>query len=162
MEKSQPPNRIKSLRLSLGISQERLAELADLSTSYVSNLERGLRRLNATQIEKFAKIFDVSPGEILEAPPPAPIRLSNDRPEGREERARAMNGFGQRIAQMRERRNYITIRRCAQGIMSADLWEAMERGEFMPDVYDLTLISIKLGVTLSWLIRGIEEILEPD
>jgi len=51
---------IKKWRNSLGISQEELAERADLHRTYVSDIERGARNLSLQNIEKLAHALEVS------------------------------------------------------------------------------------------------------
>lgn len=51
---------IRSLRNLLGISQEELAERADLHRTYVSDVERGTRNLSLESIERLAHALDVS------------------------------------------------------------------------------------------------------
>ena len=47
--------RIKEMRLSKGFSQEQLAEKCNLSTSYISYIETGKRKVNLSQLENIAK-----------------------------------------------------------------------------------------------------------
>ena len=47
--------RIKEMRLSRGFSQEQLAEKCNLSTSYISYIETGKRKVNLSQLENIAK-----------------------------------------------------------------------------------------------------------
>lgn len=61
-------NRIKELRLSKGLTQEKLAELLGTSKGMVSMLEVGDRRLNTDWVEKLTIIFDCNPSEIWGAP----------------------------------------------------------------------------------------------
>lgn len=51
---------VKSWRDKLGISQEKLAERADLHRTYISDVERGARNPSLTSITKLAKALDVS------------------------------------------------------------------------------------------------------
>lgn len=50
---------VKRRRLELGISQEKLAERADLHRTYVADIERGSRNLSLISIEKVAKGLDL-------------------------------------------------------------------------------------------------------
>lgn len=45
-------DRIKELRKAQGISQEKLAEIADLDRTYVSGVERGKRNASIGSLEK--------------------------------------------------------------------------------------------------------------
>lgn len=58
-------NRLKELRNSLGWTLDRAAEQMSVSRSQYIKLERGERRLTADYIERAAKAFGASPGEIL-------------------------------------------------------------------------------------------------
>ena len=50
---------LKSLRLQKQLSQERLAELAELHRTYVSSVERGERNISLENMEKLAQALDV-------------------------------------------------------------------------------------------------------
>jgi transcriptional regulator with XRE-family HTH domain len=65
----EPLNLIRQerLRKKPRMSLEDLAEKAGLSTSYVSRLERGERRLNIENLQKFAQALDISPTRLVEA-----------------------------------------------------------------------------------------------
>lgn len=58
--------KIKKLREKLGISQEKLARLADVSNNTIINIESG-KQTNPTisTIKKIAKALDVSVDELL-------------------------------------------------------------------------------------------------
>ncbi len=47
--------RLKEIRLSKNISQEKLAELSDLHRTYISSVELGKRNISIVSIEKLAK-----------------------------------------------------------------------------------------------------------
>jgi transcriptional regulator with XRE-family HTH domain len=49
----------------LGISQEELAERADLDRTYISGLERGVRNPSLTAIVKVAEGFGITTEELL-------------------------------------------------------------------------------------------------
>ncbi len=51
---------IKKRRHELGISQEELAERAELHRTYISDIERGVRNPSLENIEKLAKALEVS------------------------------------------------------------------------------------------------------
>lgn len=59
-------NKVKKLREKLGLSQEKLARLADVSTNTIINIESG-KQTNPTisTIKKIAKALDVSVDELL-------------------------------------------------------------------------------------------------
>lgn len=50
--------KIKVLRLAKGLSQEQLAEACGLSTSYISYIETGKKKINFSQLEKLAVILE--------------------------------------------------------------------------------------------------------
>ena len=56
---------VKKRRLELEISQEKLAERADLHRTYVADVERGARNLSLVSIEKIAKGLDVSIADLF-------------------------------------------------------------------------------------------------
>ena len=45
---------IKKRRLELGLTQEQLAEMADLHWTYVSGIERGIRNVSIVKLAKIA------------------------------------------------------------------------------------------------------------
>lgn len=47
------------------LSQEKLAELADLHTNYIGSVERGERNVSVINICKIAKGMGVPPSELL-------------------------------------------------------------------------------------------------
>lgn len=58
-------NNVIYYRKQLKISQERLAELSNLSTNYIGDIERGSRKVTIDTIEKVAKGLNVDPRELL-------------------------------------------------------------------------------------------------
>ena len=57
--------RVKELRLTKAISQEKLAELADLDRTYIPGIEAGKRNVSLEVIEKLAKALAMSVSELL-------------------------------------------------------------------------------------------------
>lgn len=57
--------RIKEVRRAQGISQEKLAELADLSTQYMSQIETAARKASLTSLVKISNALNVSLDELL-------------------------------------------------------------------------------------------------
>jgi transcriptional regulator with XRE-family HTH domain len=56
---------IRSLRRERGLSQEVLADLADIDRSYMSGVERGLRNISVLNLARVAKALDVQLVELL-------------------------------------------------------------------------------------------------
>jgi transcriptional regulator with XRE-family HTH domain len=57
--------RVRRLRLARGLSQEALAERAELHWTYVSGVERGVRNPGLNTIGRLAKALGVSPAKLL-------------------------------------------------------------------------------------------------
>lgn len=78
---SSPPNaarqristNLKRLRTERGLSQERMAELADFHRTYVSQLERCVTNVSIDGLERIAKALDVDIRELLR-----PVRNSKE------------------------------------------------------------------------------------
>lgn len=58
-------NNVKFYRKQLKLSQEKLAELSDLSTNYIGDIERTNRKVTIDTIEKVAKGLNVDPPLLL-------------------------------------------------------------------------------------------------
>lgn len=56
---------VRTIRESRGISQERLAELAGLHRTYISDIERFQRNISLDNIQKIAEALEVKPYELL-------------------------------------------------------------------------------------------------
>jgi len=59
------PNRIREIRKEQGLTIEDLAEMTDLSVSYVGRLENGERNLSVKNLNLFADALSVSSHELL-------------------------------------------------------------------------------------------------
>lgn len=56
---------VKNRRLELNLSQERLAELAELHPNYISLIERSKCNISVITLEKLAKALEVEISEIF-------------------------------------------------------------------------------------------------
>lgn len=59
-------NRVRSIRISQGISQETLADRAGLHRTYIGMVERAEKNLSLNNIEKIANALGVSVSELME------------------------------------------------------------------------------------------------
>lgn len=58
--------RVRELRLQRGLSQEKLAELADLHRNYVGGVERGERNIALLNIVALSRALKVRSGKLFE------------------------------------------------------------------------------------------------
>ena len=58
-------HRLRELRKERGLTQEALAEAADLSGNYISDLELGLKEPSLTILVRLSQALDVGMGELL-------------------------------------------------------------------------------------------------
>lgn len=56
---------VRSKRKALGISQEKLEEMAEMHTNYLGSVERGERNIASENIYALAHAFRCSPKELL-------------------------------------------------------------------------------------------------
>lgn len=56
---------IKHFRLQKKLSQEQLAQLADLDRTYISGIERGVRNLTINSLENIISALDVSHSDFF-------------------------------------------------------------------------------------------------
>ena len=57
--------RLREVRTKVGVSQEKLAEMAKLHRTYVSTVERGLRNISIVNIERLALALGVPMGDLM-------------------------------------------------------------------------------------------------
>ncbi len=58
---------VRAERQKIGLSQEELADKADLDRSYVGGVERGERNISLLNIVKLAKAIGIPPMQLLKA-----------------------------------------------------------------------------------------------
>ena len=58
--------RVKEKRNELGISQEKMASLADLDRTYIADIEGGKRNVSLVVIHQLASVFEISISKLLE------------------------------------------------------------------------------------------------
>jgi transcriptional regulator with XRE-family HTH domain len=73
---------LRTTRDAAGISQEQLAEAADIDRTYPSLLERGLRQPTLYMLLRLAIAFDIEPG-LMVAATAAALRLAGPRGSSR-------------------------------------------------------------------------------
>jgi transcriptional regulator with XRE-family HTH domain len=59
-------NKIREIRKQQGVSQEGLADLADLDRTYIGGIERGIRNPSLRNIGKIAKALKVKPKDLFD------------------------------------------------------------------------------------------------
>jgi transcriptional regulator with XRE-family HTH domain len=57
--------RLREVREGVGVSQEKLAEMAGLHRTYVSSVERGKRNISLLNIERLAGALQVRMAELM-------------------------------------------------------------------------------------------------
>ena len=61
---------VRKVRIAKGLSQEDLAELANLHRNYVGGVERGERNISVDNMEKIAKALATTIPKLLQEPAP--------------------------------------------------------------------------------------------
>ena len=69
---------LKRLRLQYGMTQQQLAEKADISISFLGNIERGLKSPTIETVQKIATALGMSMAELFE--PEAKLTSQNCKP----------------------------------------------------------------------------------
>lgn len=59
-------NKIREIRKQRGVSQEGLADLADLDRTYIGGIERGIRNPSLRNIGKIAKALKIKPKDLFD------------------------------------------------------------------------------------------------
>lgn len=57
--------KLREVRLQVGVSQEKLADMASLHRTYVSSVERGKRNISLQNIERLADALGVTMAELM-------------------------------------------------------------------------------------------------
>jgi transcriptional regulator with XRE-family HTH domain len=65
----------RRIRLEKKLTQEQVAEAAELHTNYISSVERGERNISICNIERIARALDVPIYELLQVHPDASISV---------------------------------------------------------------------------------------
>lgn len=58
-------NKVRELRQERKLSQEKLAELADLHRTYIGMIERGEKNITLVNIDKIAKALNINKKELI-------------------------------------------------------------------------------------------------
>lgn len=61
---------VRRIRLERGLSQEELADAANLHRTYISGIERGIRNIGIDNVGTLAVALEVLPEELVRLPPP--------------------------------------------------------------------------------------------
>jgi transcriptional regulator with XRE-family HTH domain len=70
---------VRRFRLSVGLSQEALADEAGLHRTYISQVERKQRNVTIVVLSKIAKALGIRPDQLLAPLPPEPRAGSSKR-----------------------------------------------------------------------------------
>jgi transcriptional regulator with XRE-family HTH domain len=78
--------RVRALRMHLGLSQEELADRAEMHSTYISQTERGRRNVSLTTLLSLAEALEVEPTALVAPELPEGVeepRADRVRPGGR-------------------------------------------------------------------------------
>ncbi len=67
--------RIRVLRAERGWSQEVLAELSGVHRNYIGHVERARIHMSVVQLARIARAFGLTPGTLIDGPPPAGMNV---------------------------------------------------------------------------------------
>jgi transcriptional regulator with XRE-family HTH domain len=56
---------VRRYRLAKELSQEALADAAEIDRTYVSGVERGLRKPSVTVVARIARVLEITPDRLL-------------------------------------------------------------------------------------------------
>ena len=70
MDYQQIGRQIRAARLRRKMTQAQLAEAADLSVPYISNVERGKKRVSLDALPRISRALDVTVDQLLSGPQP--------------------------------------------------------------------------------------------
>lgn len=65
---------MRRIRLEKKLTQEKVAELADLHPNYVSSVERAERNISICNVERIAFALGVTMSELVALPHPLPVQ----------------------------------------------------------------------------------------
>ncbi len=57
--------RIKKARINVGLTQQEMAEKANVSVAFISRVERGSSHINLKRLSQFCRILNISEGYVL-------------------------------------------------------------------------------------------------
>jgi transcriptional regulator with XRE-family HTH domain len=66
--------RVRAARKALGLTQEELAERADMHWTFISGVERGLKDPRLNTIGRLARALGIAPDELLRREAPVTVR----------------------------------------------------------------------------------------
>lgn len=144
------PNRLNELMLRVGISGQRLADLAGTSKQQVHKLRRGNGKLTREWAERFAPHLGVDWPEVIgweRAAPGAP-------PDGRPRFTEVLAAIGQRAQWARTYRGLSLETAAARFCIGAGRLIDIEAGREEMTIVEATTIAVKLQVSTDFILRG--------
>ena len=135
--------RLKHKRRELGLTQEELAEKADLDPTYVSSIERGERNVSLGNIDALAQALMISPKELI------PDAVHQKKAQTRIE-------FGKRLKNIRQQRELTQEELAEKADLDASYIGFLERGERDISFENIITLARVLKVPLKELIPEAE------